>query len=120
MSDTQERQQRANRLQIVAKIVRDGIEDHVPRLTITKAADEWDISRSTLSRILAGDDMNPTFWRICEIGLDLPRRLLRSVADGNVEAIREMEDLDPYLRSTVLAALEQATRPTRSNARKSG
>lgn len=113
MNSEESRQERAKtaRRRLVGRIVQTALDDE--GLTQVKAAQQWTgISRSTLNRLIAGSpNVKTTVFREVEIRLNLPRRLLRLVADGNVDAIRALPDLDPVLGTWVLRELDAIADP---------
>jgi transcriptional regulator with XRE-family HTH domain len=74
-----------------------------------KAAQRMGVARSTLSRIIEGNEsVRPETLRAVEGLLGLPRRYLDFVVNGDAERIGRLHDMDPDLRRHTLDALEEA------------
>lgn len=72
-----------------------------------RAAELWNITRGTLSRVESGSDLaGPGAYRNVEGGLGLPRHFFSYVIDGDRERIARLPGLDDDLRHYVIEALE--------------
>lgn len=102
MSTDRDTQQTANRLQIIGKIISAGIADQ--GTDISNAARSWDVSRSTLTRMIGGEKVSPKFYGMAAVELGLPPSLFRLIREGDLETINEL-DLDPYVRRIIVNGL---------------
>jgi hypothetical protein len=102
-------QETANRLLIIGKIVRAGIADQ--GIDISQAAKNWEMSRSTLTRMIAGEKVSAKFYGVAAVELGLPPGLFRLIREGDTETIEELK-LDPYVRRIIRNGI--TTDPTRA------
>jgi transcriptional regulator with XRE-family HTH domain len=94
-----------NRRQLAGKIAQD--ERLRMHLKQDDAAQAWNITRGTLSRVESGSDLAGSgAYRNVEGGLGLPRHFFTYVIDGDRERIARLPDLDEGLRHYVLEALD--------------
>lgn len=72
-----------------------------------RAAELWNITRGTLSRVESGSELaGPGAYRNVEGGLGLPRHFFSYVIDGDRERIKRLPGLDDDLRHYVLESLD--------------
>jgi transcriptional regulator with XRE-family HTH domain len=96
-----------NTRQIAGSIVRDELARQ--GLKQEKAAQRMGVARSTLSRIIEGNEsVRPETLRAVEGLLGFPRRYLDFVVDGDAGRVARLKDMDPDLRRHTLDALEEA------------
>lgn len=80
------------------------------RLHQEAAAEAAHLSRSHLNLILAGSPrVSDMALRQVEGALGLPRRILTYIIDGDTARLADLPGLDPDLRYTALALLEDAS-----------
>jgi transcriptional regulator with XRE-family HTH domain len=96
-----------NTRQIAGSIIRDELARQ--GMKHEKGAQRMGVARSTLSRIIEGNEsIRPETLRAVEGLLGFPRRYLDFVVNGDIERIARLHDMDPDLRRHTLDALEEA------------